>query len=69
MSFEVGEPIQNSPFEEPLRHWYIQEGETPRLIEGERRPAMVFQPRDQREDWKAEDGVLRRLPNYERAWR
>ena len=36
MSFEVGEPIQNSPFEEPLRHWYVQEGETPRLIEGER---------------------------------
>ena len=68
MSFEVGEPIQNSPFEEPLRHWYIQEGETPRLIEGERRPSMVFQPRDQREDWQAEDSVLRRLPNYERAW-
>lgn len=68
MSFEVGEPIQNSPFEEPQRHWYIQEGESPRLIEGSRRPAMVFQPRDQRDDWPFEDGVLRRLPNYERAY-
>jgi type III restriction enzyme len=67
MSFEVGEPIQNNPFEEPQRYWYIQEGATPQLLEG-RRPAMVFQPRDQREDWPIEDGVLRRLPNYERAF-
>lgn len=67
MSFEVGQPILNSPFEEPRRYWYIQEGESPRLLDG-RRPAMVFQPRDQREDWPFEDGVLRRLPNYERAY-
>lgn len=42
MSFEVGEPIQNSPFEEPKRYWYIREGEHPQLIEGRRRAAVVF---------------------------
>ncbi len=25
-TFEVSEPIQNSPFEKPARYWYIQEG-------------------------------------------
>lgn len=67
MSFEVGEPILNGPFDEPRRYWFIQEGSSPQQLEG-RRPPMVFQPRDQREDWPADDGVLRKLPNYERAW-
>ena len=26
-SFEVGQPILNSPFEEPKAHWWIVEGE------------------------------------------
>ena len=30
-SIEVSEPILNSPFEEPNRHWYIREGEEPEL--------------------------------------
>ncbi len=40
-SYEVPEPILNSPFEEPREHWHIVEGETPRKLPG-RRPAMYF---------------------------
>jgi type III restriction enzyme len=32
-AFEVGEPILNSPYEEPGEHWWLQEGQMP-----ERRP-------------------------------
>jgi type III restriction enzyme len=46
MTFEVPEPIINSPFVGPARHWYICQGESPGLREG-RRPSLVFQPRDQ----------------------
>jgi hypothetical protein len=34
--FEVSEPIQNTPFEEPKRHWYIAEGQDAELREGRR---------------------------------
>ena len=37
MSFEVAEPIQNGPFDQPTKYWYIAEGEQPKLIEGKRR--------------------------------
>jgi type III restriction enzyme len=40
-SYEVPEPILNSPFEEPREHWHIVEGETPQKRPG-RRPAMYF---------------------------
>jgi type III restriction enzyme len=40
-SYEVAEPILNSPFEEPKEHWYIREGETPERRPG-RRPAGYF---------------------------
>lgn len=40
-SYEVPEPILNSPYEEPGEHWHIVEGETPRRLPG-RRPAMYF---------------------------
>lgn len=40
-NYEVPEPILNSPFDEPILHWHIQEGETPRQLPG-RRPAMYF---------------------------
>ena len=40
-SYEVPEPILNSPFEEPKEHWHIEEGETPVKVEG-RRPAIYF---------------------------
>jgi type III restriction enzyme len=48
-SYEVPEPIQNSPFEEPRRYWYIREGEPAELREG-RRPAIVYPPRDDRKE-------------------
>jgi type III restriction enzyme len=40
-SYEVPEPILNSPFAEPGEHWHIVEGETPQKLPG-RRPAMYF---------------------------
>jgi type III restriction enzyme len=40
-SYEVPEPILNSPFEEPKEHWLIVEGEEPQRIAG-RRPAMYY---------------------------
>jgi type III restriction enzyme len=40
-SYEVPEPILNSPFEEPALHWRIAEGEEPRREPG-RRPASYF---------------------------
>jgi len=64
MSFEVGEPIQNSPFEEPKRYWYIREGEQPQLIEGRRRAAVVFPPRDQKRAWDEDERILRPSNEY-----
>ena len=40
-SVEVGEPILNSPYEEPQRWWSIEEGRAPERREG-RRPAGYF---------------------------
>lgn len=40
-SYEVAEPILNSPYEEPARHWHIQEGAAPEKRDG-RRPAGYF---------------------------
>ena len=39
--FEVPEPIISSPYEEPVEHWHIVEGEPPVRRAG-RRPAMYF---------------------------
>jgi type III restriction enzyme len=64
MSFEVGEPIQNSPFEEPKRYWYIREGEHPQLIEEHRRAAVVFPPRDQKRAWELDERILRPSKEY-----
>jgi type III restriction enzyme len=41
MTYEVNEPILNSPFDEPSRYWFIREGYEPELKEG-RRPAIVY---------------------------
>jgi len=70
-SFEVPEPIQNSPFAEPERHWFIREGEAPELRDG-RRPSIVFPPRDERHDrhveWTVTDGTLERSQRYAPAY-
>jgi type III restriction enzyme len=68
MSFEVETPILNSPFAEPGEHWFIRPGHPPEQRPG-RRPALVFQPRDQQDPWSVEtDPTLGPLPEYERAW-
>ena len=40
-SYEVPEPIINSPFDEPKQQWHIEEGKDPEL-RPDRRPAMYF---------------------------
>ena len=62
-SFEVGEPIINSPFKKPEAHWYIREGELPQKLAG-RRPAIVYPPREQRREWDLSDGTLERSKKY-----
>jgi len=68
VTFEVETPILNSPFAEPGEHWFIRPGHPPERRTG-RRPALVFQPRDQRDPWDVDgDATLGRLPDYERAY-
>ena len=66
-SFEVPEPILNTPFQEPAHHWYIREGEEPQKRAG-RRPSIVYPPRDERKDkhvaWSLTDGTLRPSEDY-----
>ncbi len=57
ISYEVPNPILNSPFEYPNQYWYIREGEPPEL-RGDRRIPVVFPPRDQKQDWEMFSGVL-----------
>jgi type III restriction enzyme len=66
-SHEVEQPILNSPFEPPQEYWFIKEGEQPERRKG-RRPAIVFPPRDQKEEWTIGDGVLARSKEYENAY-
>jgi type III restriction enzyme len=70
-AYEVPEPILNSPFEEPARHWYIREGEPAELRSG-RRPALVYPPREERHDrqvpWSLANGTLRPSPEYAPAY-
>jgi type III restriction enzyme len=61
---EVREPILNTPFENPTRFWYIREGEMPQLVEGRRRPAVVFPPRDQKTPWSLDERLLRPSKDY-----
>jgi type III restriction enzyme len=62
-SFEVSEPILNSPFDEPQKYWYIREGEQPVQMDG-RRPSLIFPPRDQKEPWTEAPGIIRRSELY-----
>jgi type III restriction enzyme len=41
-SYEVPQPILNSPFEEPKQHWHIDEGEAPHLRSGRRRAVYYY---------------------------
>ncbi len=64
---EVEQPILNRPFDEPSRHWYIREGESPLQRPG-RRPPIIFPPRDQRQSWSPNPAVLRPATAYPGAF-
>jgi type III restriction enzyme len=66
-SFEVAEPILNSPFTEPREYWYIREGEQPERRQGRRR-AIVFPPRTQKSEWDLSDGTLVKAAGYPGAY-
>lgn len=51
MTYEVNEPILNSPFDEPSRYWFILYGYEPELREG-RRPSIVYPPRLGNVEWE-----------------
>jgi len=67
VSYEVSEPILNSPYEEPKLYWYIREGEPPLKKDGRRR-AVIWPPRDQKEPWDLSDGTLTPSPEYPSAF-
>jgi type III restriction enzyme len=64
---QVSQPILVSPYQEPDKHWYIQRGETPRIVE-DRRPSFVFKPQGGQQEWDTTDGSLGRLKDYENAY-
>ena len=41
-SFEVEEPILNSPFDEPTEHWQIEEGKPPKRAAGRRQAGYFY---------------------------
>src|SRR4051794_21669477 len=41
-SFEVEQPILNSPFREPAEHWQIEEGRPPQRAEGRRHAGYFY---------------------------
>jgi len=41
-SYEVPQPILNSPFDPPAEHWHIVEGEPPERRQGRRKAAASF---------------------------
>ena len=67
MSYEVSEPILNSPYEEPKLYWYIREGEPSAQKDGRRR-AVIWPPRDQKTPWDLSDGTLTPSPEYPSAF-
>jgi type III restriction enzyme len=66
-SFEVAEPILNSPLDEPRQYWYIREGEQPERRQGRRR-SIVFPPRTQKSEWDLSDGTLGKAAEYPGAY-
>lgn len=57
MTYEVDRPIQNSPFDAPSKHWYIQRGRDPKLVDL-RRDAFVFGPKNRPDGWDLSDGTF-----------
>ena len=42
--FQVESPIVNSPFLPPQRHWQIEEGTPPLVVQGRRKPVYFYRP-------------------------
>lgn len=75
-TFEVPEPILNSPYDEPSEHWLISESEPPQRRPGRRRPEYIYRPPNARADDPAEGLGTRielllvsRIRERVRAWR
>lgn len=62
MTYEVNEPILNSPFEEPSQYWYIREEYEPELKPG-RRPSIVYPPREGKAEWDVGDVLKKSSPD------
>lgn len=56
-NFEVGNPILNSPFEEPKAYWWITEGEPPELRQGRRIAHYYYRDPRQRSNQTSEQDV------------
>ena len=69
MSYEVGEPILNGPFEEPQQHWFISPGTEPER-RAHRRPSIVYEPPGEGQRWDVaeNDPYLRRIRDYPGAY-
>lgn len=44
MSYEVPQPILNSPYDEPQWHWFIEKGKPCEKLEGRRRSVYYYRP-------------------------
>src|SRR5688500_12101591 len=62
-SYEVPEPILNTPFDEPAEYWYIEQGKLAERRQG-RRASVVFPPRDQSQPWEKATGILAPSQEY-----
>src|SRR5918911_2829639 len=76
-SYEVPEPILNSPFNEPAEHWNIIEGEEPERLPG-RRPSVYFyrDPKASPEEYSGREAgvaiemkLVNRIRERVKAWR
>ena len=57
--YEVPDPIQNSPFDPPSKHWHIVEGEEPELRPGRRQAVYYYRdPKARDAQGQAAGGTL-----------
>ena len=58
-SYEVEQPILNSPYEEPAEYWHIEEGKMPEIKTGRRFQKLVFElARDLTRDYVSQPGCI-----------
>ena len=64
MTYEVENPILNSPFKKPDRYWFIREGQESELRNG-RRPSIVYPPQESKYPWSLKDGILKPSQDFD----